>query len=294
MAMALALAPPASPPRALTRGGAVWTWWPVVTGLLVLYVPTYRDLALVFWGSARGSQAPLILVAWLWLLWRGRAALALENRTRRATILGWVLIGLGAALYALGRSQRIFQLEAGSQLALLPGILLVLRGAACVRRLWFVLFFLIFLIPLPGSLIDSLLVPLKSLVSAAVTQTLFHAGLPVARDGVVIYAGNYQLFIAEACSGLNSIVALTAVGVVYVQVKAQKDLARNVLLLASILPVAILANLLRVMGLVLTTYYGGDSLGQQLHDYASYMEIAVAFGSFFLIDAAIRARGRRR
>jgi exosortase B len=266
----------------------------VVAGLLLLYVPTYRDLASVFWESSRGSQGPLILVAWFWLLWRERAAFALESRTAHASAVGWALIGFGALLYVLGRSQGIFQVEVGSQLALLPGILLVLRGAACVRRLWFVLFFLIFLVPLHGSLIDSLLVPLKALVSAAVTQVLFHAGLPVARDGVVIYAGNYQLFIAEACSGLNSIVALTAVGAVYVHVAAHREPARNVLLLAAILPVAILANLLRVMGLVLATYFGGDRLGQQLHDYAGYMEIAVAFGSFFLIDCAIRARGKRR
>ena len=294
MAMALSLAAPANPVRTLARSGAVWTWWPVVAGLLLLYVPTYHDLAVVFWGSARGSQGPLILIAWSWLLWRERAALALEGRTPRASAVGWALIGLGAVLYALGRSQGIFQLEVGSQLTLLPGIVLVLRGEECVRRLWFVLCFLIFLVPLPGSLIDTLLVPLKSIVSAAVTQTLFHAGLPVARDGVVIYAGNYQLFIAEACSGLNSIVALTAVGAVYVHVAAHKEPARNVLLLAAILPVAILANLLRVMGLVLATYFGGDRLGQQLHDYAGYMEVAVAFGSFFLIDWAIRVRSSRR
>src|SRR5215470_12279309 len=109
MAMALSLAAPSSSARASARSSAAWTWWPVIAGLLLLYVPTYRDLASVFWGSSRGSQGPLILIAWLWLLWRERAAFALENRTAHASAIGWGLIGFGAVLYTLGRSQGIFQ-----------------------------------------------------------------------------------------------------------------------------------------------------------------------------------------
>jgi exosortase len=221
-------------------------WLPVAAGLLLLYVPTYRDLAAVFWDSDQGVYGPVVLAMWFWLLWRERAALQVEQRTLGGSVLGWMAIALGVALYALGRSQQMYQLEAGSQLAILPGIALLLLGPASTRRLWFVWFFLAFTVPLPGSLVDALLVPLKEFVSAVVTHTLFHAGLPVARDGVVIYAGYYQLFIADACSGLNGIVALTAVGVLYVHVAGHKSRAMNALLLAAILPVAVIANLLRV------------------------------------------------
>lgn len=264
------------------------TWLPVAAGLLLLYVPMYRDLAAVLWDSDQGAYGPMVLVMWFWLLWRERAALLVERRTVRGSVLGWAAIALGAVLYALGRSQQMYQLEAGSQLAILPGIALVLLGPASTRRLWFVWLFLAFTVPLPGSLVDWLLVPLKDLVSAAVTDALFHAGLPIARDGVVIYAGHYQLFIADACSGLNGFVALTAVGVLYVYVAGHRSRALDAVLLASILPVAIIANLVRVTALVLATYYGGDALGQQLHDYVSYAEIALAFGAFFLLDHVAR------
>jgi exosortase len=263
-------------------------WLPVALGLLLLYVPTYRDLAAVFWNGDRGSQGLVVLAMWAWLLWRERSALRAGQRAAAGSVLGWTLLAAGAAMYALGRSQRMFQLEVGSQLLVLPGISLVLLGPASTRRLWFVFAFLVFTVPLPGSLVDAVLVPLKELVSATVTDVLFFAGLPIARDGVVIYVGPYQLFIADACSGLNQLVALAAVGALYVRVAGHRSFALSSLLLAAILPVALAANLARVLALVLATYYGGDTLGRELHDYMGYAEIAVAFGAFFLLDHVAR------
>jgi exosortase len=273
-------------PAPAARGAPLWL--PVALGLLILYVPTYRDVAEIFSGGERGSQSLAVLAMWLWLLWRERAALSGDRPTPAGSVLGWTLLALGAALYALGRSQQMFQLEAGSQLLILPGISLVLVGPRSTRQLWFVSAFLVFTVPLPGSLVDSVLVPLKELVAAGVTDVLFLAGLPIARDGVVIYVGNYQLFIADACSGLNQLVALAAVGALYVRVAGHRSWTANALLLAAILPVAIAANALRVLVLVLATYYGGDSLGRGLHDYVSYAEIGLALGAFFLVDRLAR------
>ena len=98
--------------------GAVLVWLPVVLGLLLLYVPTYRDIAAVFWTREQGGAGPVVLAMWLWLLWRERAALQQPAPTRESTLLGWTAIAVGAVLYALGRSQQVFQLEAGSQLAM--------------------------------------------------------------------------------------------------------------------------------------------------------------------------------
>jgi exosortase len=281
-------------PSPVLRAAPAWVL--VALGLALLYVPTYVDLAAVFWDGERGSQGLVVLAMWAWLLWRERAALQDEHRTLAGSALGWTLLALGAALYAIGRSQQMFQLEAGSQLLVLPGISLVLLGPASTRRLWFLWAFLVFTVPLPGSFVDGLLVPLKELVSAAVTNALYFIGLPIARDGVVIYVGNYQLFIADACSGLNQLVALAAVGALYVRVAGHRSAALNALLLAAILPVAIGANLARVLALVLATYYGGDAMGRTLHDYMGYAEIAVAFGAFFLLDhfgRLARPRGAR-
>src|SRR5690606_20011484 len=145
-----------------------------------------------------------------------------------------------------------------------------------------------FTVPWPGSFMDALLVPLKEFVSASVTEVLYRGGLPIARDGVVIYAGPYQLFIADACSGLNQLVALGPIGVLYGYLAGHRSRLRYAILPAAILPIATCANLLRVTSLVLATYFGGDGLGLALRDYVSYAEIAVAFGGFFVLDAALR------
>jgi exosortase len=282
-------------PGQLARArGSGAMWWLVAAGLLVLYLPTYRDLDAVYWARENGAPGIVVVAIWLWLVWRARAVFHTEQRTVVGSVVGWIAIVAGAALYALGRSQQLFQLEVGSQLLIVPGIALALLGPPSTRRLWFVWAFLVFTVPLPGSLIDSLLVPLKEFVAAAVTDGLFFAGLPIARDGVVIYAGPYQLFIADACSGLNQLVALAAIGALYVHVAAHKARAHNLLLLASIVPVATMANVARVSTLVLATYFGGDALGRQLHDYVSYAEIAVAFGTFFVLDHALTAWRRFR
>jgi exosortase len=268
-----------------SRNGPMWGL--VALGLAVLYLPTYRDLDAFYWSRENGAPGIVVVGIWLWLLWRERAALRREARTPAGSLLGWAALVAGAALYALGRSQQLFQLEAGSQLLVLPGIVLTLAGPKAARRLWFVLAFLVFTVPLPGSLIDSLLVPLKEFVAAAVTNALYAAGLPIARDGVVIYVGPYQLFIADACSGLNQLVALAAIGVLYVRLAAHTAWTHSLLLLAAIAPVAICANLARVAALVLATYLSGDAVGQALHDYVGYAEIAVAFGAFFALDRVL-------
>ncbi len=284
------------PLKATAASPSPAAWLPVAAGVLLLYVPTYHDIAAVFWSTERGAPGVAVLAIWLWLLWRERAALRNEARTASGSVLGWLAIGVGGGLYALGRSQQMFQLEAGSALAILPGISLVLLGPKSTRRLWFVWAFLIFTVPLPGSLVDAVVVPLKEMVAATVTEVLFRLGLPIARDGVVIYVGQYQLFIADACSGLNQLVALAAIGVLYVHLMRSRSRVPTVLLLAAVLPVAVAANLARVGTLVLATYYGGDGFGRELHDYVSYAEIGLAFGAFFLLDRIVRAshstRGR--
>ena len=281
-----------APSPAAFRSKPAWTWLPAAVGLLLLFLPTYLDLASGYWSSERGAHGPILLCMWLWLVWRERGAWRDAPADPGPAAAGWAALSLGVVLYALGRSQQMIQLEAGSQLLILPGICRILLGAQATRRLWFVWLFLGFSVPMPGSLVDSLLLPMKEWISAAVTQLLYLAGLPIARDGVVIYVGPYQMFIADACSGLNQLVALTAVGTLYVYVAGRRSQWQALLLLAAILPVASIANFLRVTTLVLATYLGGDALGQQLHGVVGYAEIVLAFGAFFLLDHLVR-RGRR-
>jgi exosortase B len=262
-------------------------WLPIALGLLLLFVPTYYDITREFWAYERGSHGPIILLIVAWLFWRDRSALIDHHDAR--PILGGALVGIALGFYILGRSQGVIQFEAGAQIPLLAGIVLCLCGTRAMRRLWFPILFLAFLVPLPGSLLDAVLLPLKQLVSQVVEQIMYSLGYPIARTGVVLIIGPYQLLIADACSGLNSMIALSGIGLLYVYIAGHSNRAHNLLLLASVLPIAFLANILRVLLLMFVTYYYGDGTGQAFHNQAGYLEIVFAFGAFFALDALLSA-----
>lgn len=259
-----------------------WRWAGVVLALVLLIVPTYVDLYRVFWGLDRGTQAPIILAIILWLVWRQRAALRLDSGARAAPGAAMLLAGL--LLHVPARSQSIYLLEVVAQIPILLGVVSLAFGSAGLRRLWFPIVLILFLAPIPGSVMDQLLLPLKGWVSATVDTTLHFFGYPIARDGVVLTIGPYSLLIADACSGLNSMVALSGIGLLYVYLAGHKSRTHNLALLLSVLPIAFLANILRVILLVLITYYGGESSGRAFHDHAGLLEVALAFGGFFAFD----------
>jgi exosortase len=92
---------------------------------------------------------------------------------------------------------------------------------------------------------------------------------PIARSGVMITIGQYQLLVADACSGLRSMFSLSAIGFLYIYLTEHKSFKRNLMLALSLIPIAFLANLIRVMVLILVTYHFGDAAGQGfIHDFA--------------------------
>jgi exosortase len=263
-------------------------WLPVIAGVAILYLPAYRDLSSVNAQTEGAAQVPVCLAIWIWLVWQKRAIFGIPAGVIPVSPLGWILITSAGLMYAVGRSQEFYQLEIGSQVPLFVGTVLILLGRRALQKLWFLPIFLLLLIPVPGSLINDVLVPLKKLVSTIVADGLFVCGLPIARDGVVLYIGRYQLLIADACAGLNSMIALTAIGCLYVYLSGAKGWIATSILLAAVLPIAFVANLVRVTGLVLITYVWGERAGQRFHDFAAIAEISFAIGGLFLVEHVVR------
>jgi exosortase B len=261
-------------------------WLPVLLGLAVMYVPTYIDLARGLWQEEAYAHGPIVLAVAAWLAWRQRDALAGEGG---APLAGGLALALGLAFYIIGRSQSVALFEVGSHLPVFAGTVLLLGGWPALRRLWFALFFLLFLVPLPGFVIVAMTGPLKSLVAQAVESMLYTLGYPIARSGVVLSIGQYQLLIADACAGLNSIFSLAALGFLYLYMTAAGNLARAVLLLASIVPIALAANLLRVLALALITFHFGDAAGQSFfHGSAGMALFAAALLLLLGFDVLLR------
>lgn len=263
-------------------------WWPVLLGLLVLYVPTYWMLAHGIWNSEEQAHGPIVLIVTLFLIWQQRALFLADvgtPPTRGQAAIGWTLLVIGLLVYALGRSQDILIFEIGSQIPVILGVLLITLGAKAARALWFALLFLVFMIPLPGFIVDAATGPLKQYISIIAEQVLYAAGYPIARSGVMLTVGPYQLLVADACSGLHSMFSLSAMGLLYLYLMQRSSIARNLIIMAAILPIAFVANVARVMVLVLVTYHLGDAAGQGfLHGFAGIMLFIIGLLFLFVLD----------
>lgn len=278
---------------------------PLLLGLLVLYAPIYVELSRTLWQEEAQGHAPVIALIAAALFWRLRQALAALPAPRHV-LPGAALLGGGLLLAVAGRSLEVPLLSMASQMPVLAGMLLVLRGTAGLRLAAFPLLFLAFMVPLPGMVVEAMTGQLKELLSAASVDLLHALGYPAARSGVVIVVGQYQLLMADACSGLHSLFSLAALGLLYVHLTVRRhDLkdgaktgggpggAHAALLLAAILPVALAANLLRVVLLILATYHGGDALGRQIHEAMGVLMFLVALALLFAVDGALLAWVRR-
>lgn len=178
--------------------------------------------------------------------------------------------------------------EITSQIIVLVALLLLFKGARGLRLVWFPLFFMIFMVPLPEALVASVTAPLKSAVSAVASTLLYQLGYPVGRSGVVMTVGPYQLLVADACAGLNSMFTLEALGMLYMNLMRYTSAARNVVLAVLLIPTAFIANIVRVMILVLVTYHFGDEAGQGfVHGFAGMVLFMVALVLMILLDKVL-------
>ena len=259
--------------------------WPVLLGLCVLYIPTFYTFATSVWTNEDQAHAPIILLAIFYIFWQKRDCLKGDIQQKLNPVSGWSLLIFGLMLYWLGRTQGVRFLEIGSLVFELLGTLLITRGFATVKTLWFPLCFLLFTIPLPAALVDALTGPLKQVISELVESALYSAGYPVARSGVTLSIGPYELLVADACSGLYSMFSLSSMGLFYLYILGYKSWVRNGVLIASLLPIAFFANVLRVTILVLITYYFGYEVGEGfLHKFAGLLLFFVSLMFIFSLD----------
>ena len=259
----------------------------LLIGVLAIFVPTIASLGAGPWSTEAGVHGPLVLATGIWLIFRRSDEI---RAAARPGALGPAVAAIlvAAAGYAFGRAFDFISLEVAAMLLAFGAVAYSFFGGAVLRMMWFPIVYLMFMIPIPGSILDQATQPLKAIVSEAVTDVLGGFGYPVARVGVTIYVAQYQLLVEDACAGLNSLISLTAIGLFYVYVMRNSNWRYSVLLLALVVPIAILANCVRVAALVLLTYYFGDAVAQGfLHKFAGMVTFTSALLLIFLIDALL-------
>jgi exosortase B len=275
-----------------TRRNVSWIYLAAMAACFVVaYLPSYITLANGAWQSEQEGHGPLIMLAAVWLAWQQRGKL-IGLAMKPAPVAGWLILVFSLLLMAVTRSQNILMIEVATQIPVLLGCLLLIGGWRLARVFAFPLAFLIFSVPPPGWLMDAFTVPLKAWISDRVSNVLYDFGYPIAQNGVMIMIGPYQLMVKDACSGMNSIFALSAIGIFYVHEFVRDNWWRAGALLLSIIPITILANFFRVVVLVLGAYYlGVDEIEGLFHDMTGIALFVFALVLFFVLDGALIAIG---
>ncbi|MCR4304605.1 MAG: exosortase B [Gallionella sp.] len=268
---------------------AIPEWWPVLLGMLVLYAPTFYDLFNGLWATEEQAHGPIILILSIWLIYRLWPRMMEQSAGKPASGMGWVVFVVALVFYIIGRSQQIMLFEMSSFIWMLAAILLIKRGSSALRIMWFPLFFLLFMIPLPGTVVIVLTMPMKMAVSYVTEHILFWAGYPIARNGVILQIGQYQLLVADACAGLQTLLTLESLGLFYLNVVRHTSVFRNVTLAILIVPISFTANVIRVTTLTLITYYFGDEAGRGfLHGFAGMVLFLSALILILSVDSLLQ------
>jgi len=253
-------------------------------GCALLVLPTMLQVARDSWSTEQGGHGPLVLATGLWALWRELRSTKIEFRP--APLLpSLLLVVFTLALFVVARITGVLEVEAFAMYGALISAAYMLLGPALIRAVWFPLVYLAFTLPPPDTFVTAVTQPIKIAISEGAVSLLYLLGYPVASSGVTIQIGQYQLLVAAACAGLNSIVTLTALCVFYVYLRHRSNPVAFLVIALAAIPVAIISNFVRVIVLVLITYYLGDAAAQGfLHDFAGLLMFAVALLTIFGVD----------
>ncbi|MEC5163523.1 MULTISPECIES: exosortase B [unclassified Janthinobacterium] len=264
-------------------------WGAILFGMLVLFVPTLYDLMTGLWAKEEQAHGPIILALSLWLLARRWSEMRAKSAAPRHCGWGWPVLAAALLFYVVGRAIKIAPLEIGSFILLMAAILLLKYGVDGLKLQWFPFFFMLFMIPLPGPLVAAVTLPMKQAVSYVAEHLLFLFDYPVARSGVTLQIGQYQLLVADACAGLQTLLTLEALGLFYLNVVRHTSAFRNIALALLIVPISFTANVIRVCVLTLVTYYLGDAAGQGfLHGFAGMVLFLSALTLILGVDTLLQ------
>ena len=277
---------------AVSRSG--WTEqsrhiWLLYIGIAALAGPALVALARDLWSTEDGAHGPIVLVTGLWLLFSSRGMILAVARPGDPRLAFFLFFGSLFA-YILARTTSMLGPECLAILGVLAAIFYYHAGLEAVKRAWFPAFYLLFMLPMPETITLPLTHVLKLKLSVVAVALLSKLGFAVGNGGVVIFVDQYELLVESACSGLNSLIGLSAIGVFYAYVHYQGRLRDCWPLLLGIIPIAIIANFVRVIVMVLAMHYGGDRFVKlYVHGAAGVLLFLIAMLLFVGLDRLVQS-----
>jgi exosortase len=254
--------------------------------LAAFYAPVLYDLVWDWAHDDNYSHGFLIPVVSGWLLWTKRKELAAVSCKVDGRGLAVILLGL--LLFILGNGAAEYFVVRFSFVVLLFGLTFYLFGRELIRSTWFEFFFLLFMIPIPYVIYFAATFPMQVLASKITVGILNLIGMGVVRQGNIIHLPGYSLEVAEACSGMRSLVSLLALGALFAYM-SQKRLSARAILFLSTIPIAVVANVFRVFVTSLLAYTVSSEVAEEpIHSIMGLSVFVVAFVCLFIEGFVLR------
>jgi exosortase len=254
--------------------------------LFLIYLPTLYDLVIDWSTDANYSHGFLIPIISGYLLWRKRKELS--SLSFSSNRWGLAIIILGMVFFILGNGASEYFTVRLSLVITIFGLIMYLYGSPLIRHSWFEILFLVFMIPIPYVIYFSATFPMQLLASKITSGILHLIGMSAIRQGNIIHLPNHSLEVAEACSGMRSLVSLLALGAIYAHL-TQKRFSSKMILFLSTIPIAVIANIFRVFITALIVYISDiDVTGEPIHSLMGASVFVVAFISLFIFGAILR------
>ncbi len=226
-----------------------------------------------------------MLAIGLWLVWRIWPAMVAAARPA-APAAAAATMGLAGLLYLTGRVADHLPLECMAMYLLGVASLYALVGVSGLRKGWFPVAYLLFSLPMPYIGPFSIASRLRLWISQTTIDIAHAFDLDVGRSGVDLFVDSHQITIAQACSGMNSLFTLSAIGLCYIYVRRSPHWPYFLLMLPVIIGFAIVGNLVRVLALVAMTHFGGEAIAQgPLHETTGFITFATALSGVMAVDA---------
>lgn len=251
--------------------------------LCILYAPLIKSLYTTNWASVDYTHAYFILPVSLWLTWRMRERIAklINSHNAARQHAPWYSLPLllaGLFLCLLGWRQGYISIQTFSLIPVLFGLTGYLYGAGLMKLLSFPIAYLILMVPPPMNVLDSITLPMRYGISVATEFLLKTAGYGINRDGLLLSIGGHEIYMGAPCSGFRSLITMISLGLAYIYI-GKSAVKKKIVLLASIVPLALLGNLIRVVGMCLVSFYLGETAGVKYHDYSGFIIfIVLIFG----------------
>jgi exosortase len=253
--------------------------WLLAILLVALYAPTlgwlWERWTLSVWHNAHGLLIPPIVAYFVYQELKERPHLPVSS-----SAWGFLFLIPAMVLQALDAGMHTELLSAVSLVLALPGLALLLIGPERTRAIAFPLAFLAFALPIPLGLTENIHLALRHMVTAGTAAVVPQLGIPVFVEGTTLHMATGSLQVADACSGFSTLYA--AMAVAFLTAYSTPSSSRRTLVLLSAAPLAIAANLLRVVILVvLTVLYGSEILETWIHPASGMMTFALSLPIIF-------------